>query len=126
METTMDDKKPDPKTIAEEAVGEAIAAFGDVPTGVGFTRLVAPRRETEIGADGSRSSEPRGVIDDGGVGEGDHDADAGDSHQPPHGGIGTCPSEDLLIEHLYLLADGMPHNKQRFGDRYPHAVAGDL
>jgi hypothetical protein len=53
-------------------------------------RLVAPPCETEIGACRSRSSEPQGVIDDGGVGEGDHDADAGDCHQLPRSGIGTA------------------------------------
>ena len=82
--------------------------------------------ETETGANRSRSSEPRGVIDDGGVRGGDHDADAGDCRQPPRSGIGTCHSEDLPIEHLYLPADGMPHNEQRFDDRYQHVVAGDL
>jgi hypothetical protein len=90
--------------LEQIGVQQAITAFGDVPAGVGFARLVAPWRETEIGADGSRSSEPRGVVDDGPVGERDHVADAGDCHPLPRGGIGARQSEDLPIEYSNLLS----------------------
>ena len=104
---------------------QTIAAFGDVPAMIDLARSVAPWGQADIGAHRSRSPKPCGIIDDGGIGEGDDNSDAGNGHQVQRGDIGARPSENLPIEDSYLHAHGMPDDEQRFDDRRQHAIADD-
>jgi hypothetical protein len=60
------------------------------------------------------------------VGQGDHDTDARDRHQPPRNLIVAGSGKDLPVEHRYLVPNGVPHGKQRLDDRNESSIAGDL
>jgi hypothetical protein len=53
-----------------------------MPATIDLARLIALRRETDISPDRRGSPEPRRIVDDGGIGEGDHDTDAGGARPP--------------------------------------------
>src|SRR5260370_11535154 len=75
-----------------------IAATGDMPGHVDLARLEASGRDAEIGADRGRMLEPSGIVDDGGVGQRDNDADAGGGHKASRDGIRLGAGHDVASE----------------------------
>src|SRR5260370_29654419 len=83
---------------------QPIAATGDMPGDVDLARLESSAREAEIGADRGRMLEPGGIVDDGGVGQRDNDADARDGHKASGDGIGLGAGHDFAVEDGGLFA----------------------
>src|SRR5713226_1330695 len=102
---------------------QPIAATGDMPGDVDLARLESSGREAEIGADRGRMLEPGGIVDDGGVGQSDDDADPGNGHETSRDGIGLGAGHDLAIEDGGLFAQRLPGGKERIDDRHDDVVA---
>ncbi len=109
--------------LEEVRAQQAVAATGDVACHVDVAGLVAPGREAEIRTDRRRMLESCWIVDHGGIGQSDDNADAGHGHQTTRHGIGFGACADLPIEHSDLFTERLPSSEQGFDDRHQRIFA---
>ncbi len=95
---------------------QAVATLGDAARPIYLARLVAPRRQPQIGADAAPFAEPAGIIDRRHIGQGGDRPDAGNRHQAPAWSHCLGKRLDPQIEPGNLLAQHTPRQEKRVDD----------
>ena len=104
------------RRLIERGAGELVAASADASLDIGLARLVASRRETEVGRDVAGSSEALGLIDRRPEGERGKRSHAWHRHQPPAYRLDPDRIQHALRQLLDLARHRIKHRKQRLDD----------
>ncbi len=96
----------------------SIATLGDPAIPTDLSGVVAPRRQSEKGADARRSPEAGGVVVGGGDREGGHRTDTGGGHEQTGRGVLPRDATDPAVENLDPVEDGTAGLKERLHDSF--------